>query len=336
MAGSSSTRQAFFPDMYFPSFPLSFPNKKKKAPNCIADARTASCDQMGSSRSSSNSCSSHSHSSERHKIPLRLSESLTKELVRSPTQQLLYKRLMSFVAVVNDDYFKRTILMKLLHYDEVTPEDYKPPFFRGCTENEAVNIWHRNPLKMEAGDVDSKHLALALKVKGVLDPCEGDNRDAPADDMSLGDDSGNEKDYSDSEIGTAELDRCIIAPNVPKKENGANGSISDDGTQDNAMGATNMDELTALVREWINTREINTDNISDVLSYFPEALIEEILDNLVNQGLLARARKDSFTISKIATGEQVVMQDVIKLQEVNKGPDEILMYMKVKERFNES
>lgn len=31
-----------------------------------------------------------------------------------------------------------------------------------------------------------------------------------------------------------------------------------------------MDELTALVREWINTRESSTVNISDVLSYFPK------------------------------------------------------------------
>ncbi|XP_078180060.1 DNA-binding HORMA family protein [Carex rostrata] len=231
---------------------------------------------------------------------------------------------------------ERTILMKLLYYDEVTPEDYEPPFFKGCSENEAVNIWNRNPLKMEVGNVDSKHLVLTLKVRSVLDPCEDENGDNPGDDMSLGDDSGNEKDSSDSEIETAEIERYMIAPNVIKKEKGANGSISDDETQDNAMEDPNMDELTALVREWINTRESSTVNISDVLSYFPKvssALIEEILDNLVNQGHLARSSKDSFTISKsncqMPTGEQeVVMQDVIKSQEVSKGLDEDFIYMK--------
>jgi len=45
------------------------------------------------------------------------------------------------------------------------PEDYEPPFFKGCAENEAINIWNKNPLKMEVGNVNSKHLVLALKVK---------------------------------------------------------------------------------------------------------------------------------------------------------------------------
>ena len=45
------------------------------------------------------------------------------------------------------------------------PEDYEPPFFKGCAENEAINIWNKNPLKMEVGNVNSKDLVLALKVK---------------------------------------------------------------------------------------------------------------------------------------------------------------------------
>lgn len=44
------------------------------------------------------------------------------------------------------------------------PADYEPPFFRGCTEEEAHNPWTKNPLKMEVGNVNSKHLVLALKV----------------------------------------------------------------------------------------------------------------------------------------------------------------------------
>lgn len=46
----------------------------------------------------------------------------------------------------------------------VQPADYEPPFFRGCTEEEALNPWTKNPLKSEVGNVNSKHLVLALKV----------------------------------------------------------------------------------------------------------------------------------------------------------------------------
>lgn len=45
------------------------------------------------------------------------------------------------------------------------PADYEPPFFRGCTEEEAQNPWTKSPLKMEVGNVNSKHFVLALKVK---------------------------------------------------------------------------------------------------------------------------------------------------------------------------
>jgi hypothetical protein len=45
------------------------------------------------------------------------------------------------------------------------PADYEPPFFRGCTEEEAHNAWTKHPLQMEVGNVNSKHFVLALKVR---------------------------------------------------------------------------------------------------------------------------------------------------------------------------
>lgn len=45
------------------------------------------------------------------------------------------------------------------------PADYEPPFFRSCTEEEANNPWTKSPLKMEVGNVNSKHFVLALKVR---------------------------------------------------------------------------------------------------------------------------------------------------------------------------
>ncbi|CAL5384637.1 unnamed protein product [Camellia sinensis] len=36
---------------------------------------------------------------------------------------------------------RRTIVMKLLYYDDVMPVDYEPPFFRSCSEQEAHNPW---------------------------------------------------------------------------------------------------------------------------------------------------------------------------------------------------
>lgn len=48
---------------------------------------------------------------------------------------------------------------------ELQPADYEPPYFRGCTNEDARNLWKRNPLRMEVGNVNSKHFVLALKVR---------------------------------------------------------------------------------------------------------------------------------------------------------------------------
>lgn len=53
----------------------------------------------------------------------------------------------------------------IIYYLPLQPAEYEPPFFRGCTEEEAHNPWTKNPLKMEVGNVNSKHLVLALKVR---------------------------------------------------------------------------------------------------------------------------------------------------------------------------
>ncbi|KAF3341698.1 HORMA domain-containing protein 1 [Carex littledalei] len=229
----------------------------------------------------------------------------------------MVRTLVSLMRTLDQMPQERTILMKLLYYDEVTPEDYEPPFFRGCTENEAVNIWNRNPLKMEVGNVDSKHLVLALKVKSVLDPCEDENGDAPGDDMSLGDDSENEKVSSDSEVI---LFLCVTSfLSIPCLNFLflQNFLLSLDETQDNAMGATNMDELTALVREWINTREINTVNISDVLSYLPEvSSVSFLLDIYIHlsfsfpsANLIILSLYKTFFLKNLAAAAKIILSN---------------------------
>ncbi|OIW08019.1 hypothetical protein TanjilG_20120, partial [Lupinus angustifolius] len=108
---------------------------------------------------------------------------------------------------------ERTILMKLLYYDDVTPADYEPPFFRGCTEEEAYHPWSKNPLKMEVGNVNSKHFVLALKVKSVLDPCEDDNEEMQ-DDMNTCNDSMQQDEYDDTDSEKSEYEFTIVKEEV--------------------------------------------------------------------------------------------------------------------------
>ncbi|KAJ4961594.1 hypothetical protein NE237_021504 [Protea cynaroides] len=229
---------------------------------------------------------------------------------------------------------ERTILMKLLYYDDVTPADYEPPFFRSCTEQEANSSWVKKPLKMEVGHVNSKHFVLALKVKSVLDPCEDENEYIQEDEeVSLGADSVQPDDSSssDSEVDYSEEDRFIVAPvgnlftiitmllfSVPpafclrvkrleimhescltdkQRALDENDTVDDDNTQDAEEDEQQLDR----VKVWISSRHTDTVDLTDVLSNFPEisvVLTEEIMDKLVIEGFISRAGRDIFTINK--------------------------------------
>ncbi|XP_052205621.1 meiosis-specific protein ASY1 [Diospyros lotus] len=229
---------------------------------------------------------------------------------------------------------ERTILMKLLYYDDVTPADYEPPFFRSFTEQEVHNPWTKNPLRMEVGNVNSKHFVLALKVKSVLDPCEDENDDIQDDDLSLGADSARRDQHSDSdsEVSHSPEDNYIVAPIDKKHAHDDCALIDEDGTQD----PMEDEQQLGRVKDWINCHHLDIIELTDILSNFPDisvVLIEEIIDNLVNEGILSKSGTDSYTINKKkkfdygfdAVKEEMDAQDGKKTQQVM---DEDPMYMK--------
>ncbi|KAF3433073.1 hypothetical protein FNV43_RR24175 [Rhamnella rubrinervis] len=193
---------------------------------------------------------------------------------------------------------ERTILMKLLYFDDLTPADYEPPFFRGCTEEEARNPWTKSPLKMEVGNVNSKHFVLALKVKSVLDPCEDENEGSQDDEVSLGAESLQRDGYSDSDSeGTISPEDQYIAVPVDKHQQGDNDMVEDDDTQDPLEDEQQLVRL----KDWINGRHLDTVELTDVLSNFPDisvALIEDIMDKLSKEGVLSKSGSDTYIITR--------------------------------------
>ncbi|KAL3511436.1 hypothetical protein ACH5RR_030837 [Cinchona calisaya] len=230
---------------------------------------------------------------------------------------------------------ERTILMKLLYYDDITPADYEPPFFRGCTEEEAHNTWIKSPLKMEVGKVNSKHLILALKVKSVLDPCDDENEDN-LDDVSLGADSlrRDGDSNSDSDASLSDEEQYIVAP-VEKQQGPDNSTmVNEDDTQD----LEEDEQQLGRVKDWINSYHLETFELTDILSSFPDisvVLIEEIMDKLTKEGLLSKSGADSYDINKQKLQKLEYEFDVVKEEtdaqmlqhrKYNRGEDH--MYMK--------
>ncbi|CAK7336175.1 unnamed protein product [Dovyalis caffra] len=210
---------------------------------------------------------------------------------------------------------ERTILMKLLYYEDVTPADYEPPFFRGCTEEEAHQAWIKHPLQME--------------VKSVLDPCEDENDDVEDDEVSLGADSveGDDSSESDSEVNQSQEDQYIVAPVDKQRPEEDNGMVDEDDTQD----PEEDEQQLARVKDWINSCHLDTIELTDVLSNFPDIsviLIEEIMDKLVKEGVLSKTGTDAY--SKVKQKAFEYEFTVVKEEtDGEKAPQvEDLMYMK--------
>ncbi|RWR79963.1 meiosis-specific protein ASY1 isoform X1 [Cinnamomum micranthum f. kanehirae] len=203
---------------------------------------------------------------------------------------------------------ERTILMKLLYYEDVTPVDYEPPFFRCCSEQEANNPWTKSPLKMEVGNVNSKHFVLALKVKSVLDPCEDENEDLVEDDeVSLGAESLQPDDSStDTEVHQSQENQYIVAPIGNKRScDNDNGLVDEEETQDPEQDEENL----ARVRDWVACRHTDTIDLSDILSNFPEISVNINLGN-------------------VTVKEETEVQDMVLGEKVPRNMNEDYMYMK--------
>ncbi|KAL5723699.1 Meiosis-specific protein asy1 [Ranunculus cassubicifolius] len=223
---------------------------------------------------------------------------------------------------------ERTVLMKLQYYDDVTPTDYEPPFFRSCSEQEANSPWTKNPLKMDVGNVNSKHLILALKVKSILDPCDDESDDLQDDEMvNLGADSVERDDSSDDSSDTdmevdhsTQEDQFVVAPV--------------DETEDEEEDARQL----ALVKDWVNSHHNDSIELIDVLSNFPDismTLTEGIMARLVDEGVISRAGGDTYTIRKKQDVESHLrdVKEEKNAQErhddnIIKKTDEDYMYMK--------
>ncbi|KAJ7957563.1 HORMA domain-containing protein 1 [Quillaja saponaria] len=160
--------------------------------------------------------------------------------------------------------------MKIPYYDDVMPADYEPPFFRCCTEEESHHPRTKSPLKMEVGNVNSKHFVLALKVKIVLDPCEDENDAVQDDEMSSGASSfflqRDEYSESDSEVGQTEEDQYIVAPFDKQQAQEDNSLVVEDDTQ---VSVEDEQQLVQ-VKDWINSCHLDTIELNDILSNFPD------------------------------------------------------------------
>uniref|UniRef100_A0A0A9D2H2 HORMA domain-containing protein n=1 Tax=Arundo donax TaxID=35708 RepID=A0A0A9D2H2_ARUDO len=70
--------------------------------------------------------------------------------------------LASFMGTLDKMSEERTVLMKMIYYDDRTPDDYEPPLYNCCAQDET-----KKPSTMESGNMNEKQSVLSFKVKSV-------------------------------------------------------------------------------------------------------------------------------------------------------------------------
>ncbi|KAL5983056.1 HORMA domain [Asimina triloba] len=259
------------------------------------------------------------------------------------------RRGLDSVTAINSPWITRTILMKLLYYDDVTPSDYEPPFFRCCSEQEANNPWAKSPLKMEVGSVNSKHFVLALKVKSILDPCEDENEDLiEEDDVTLGGDSlqGDDSSSSDGVVHYYEGEKYIVARAASvcvcvclhallrlvssnsktlagdHHSEEENDSIDEDNTQDPEQD----EEKLGRIRKWLSCRHTETVDLADILANFPDISVA-LTEGNKRRTLIAIAQKNLSPACGVVK-EEIDIEEIPNVETTPKITDGDYLYMK--------
>src|SRR5690349_14026122 len=89
--------------------------------------------------------------------------------------------------------------MKLLYYDERTPTDYQPEFFRACEEE--IPFFQSKPVKVKMGTVSTPYHSLTMKIQTLVDSFDEESQGAQRERVSkmqwsVIEDSGDESTYA--------------------------------------------------------------------------------------------------------------------------------------------
>ncbi|CAG8550987.1 12511_t:CDS:10, partial [Ambispora leptoticha] len=87
--------------------------------------------------------------------------------IKKSMQQLL-RRLILLTQTLKPLPDNRYIVVKLHYYEDVTPTNYEPPFFRSCGDQERL-IFDKKPEKIPVGDVETAYHGLNLTIQTVSD-----------------------------------------------------------------------------------------------------------------------------------------------------------------------
>ncbi|KAL9658557.1 hypothetical protein ABK040_006096 [Willaertia magna] len=94
-----------------------------------------------------------------------------KEITQSMCMML--RTLITLAQTLNQIPESRFITMKLLYYDDITPVDYEPEFFRAMKVEE-TKVFHKDFVKLKIGEVNTKYHSMNIRVRTLSESIEDD------------------------------------------------------------------------------------------------------------------------------------------------------------------
>lgn len=121
----------------------------------------------------------------------------------------------------------RYITMKLLYYDDVTPADYEPSFFRAMRDDES-KVFNKDFVNLKIGQVQTQYHSLNIKVRTMSDNFEDEQGNTEEQSFPL--DKSKSSGSSQWNITVAEKEATAIEtpPKKPDVENNDDTQLSQD------------------------------------------------------------------------------------------------------------
>ncbi|KAK2957475.1 putative Meiosis-specific protein PAIR2 [Blattamonas nauphoetae] len=91
----------------------------------------------------------------------------TKEDIKQATIAMI-RTLISLAQTLSPIPKNRFLVMKLFYYDDITPTEYEPAFFRPATNDESM-AFHFKPLKLNLGHVETPYHRFNLQIRTTID-----------------------------------------------------------------------------------------------------------------------------------------------------------------------
>ncbi|CAG8515033.1 8651_t:CDS:10, partial [Racocetra persica] len=156
-------------------------------------------------------------------------EGITVGEIKKTTQQLL-RRLILLTQTLKPLPDNRYIVIKLHYYENVTPADYEPPFFRASNLAEEGLIFNSRPEKIPVGEVDTAYHGINLSIQTISDVLDIED------------------------VGTdSTTDKMLVESNNTIKDNEKSWNAEDDSDSENGPKATRID-IPPLNRDQYNDR----------------------------------------------------------------------------------